>query len=403
MRSEWFIRCLVLLCGTGAELSFSCASGSWVQREHCARLDHVGGFYPRDGGHWRWHQLEPKPELDEEWQWAAPPHSPPAKSGCALERAEGRAPLVCASVAALRRAQCVPPTRPYSLLLVGDSINGDVYKDLASLLKTRAIGTLRYEGTSLLACDLADAPAGGAFELRYALRADKLDDAGWDDPARGWAAQACRADMVWINTGAHFDGVARFERALANVFARLNATCGADFAPGGRRRLLFRLTPEGNPMCQSKDPARLVLHDMGEWQARVGRVIRGEIEPSAEDEYISGWHWDQFPLLNARAAALLPALLPGAEVVDVVPLSRLRPVVGWSRRPDRPLDCLHGSPAVREWVVLMLNHAVASACRRAALCRGDERRTDYRAMDHSNSNGTSQGGSPPPQLAPIPR
>ena len=367
-------RCVVLLCGTAAELTFSCAPGSWAQREHCARLNHSDGFYPHDGGHWRWHQVQTKPKLDEEWQWTAPPHSVPAKSGCALERADGRAPLACASVAALRRAQCVPPTRPYSLLLVGDSISGGFYQDVASLLKTWPPANLRYEGTSLVFCEQADAPADGAFELRRVVRADTLVDHGWDDPASGWVAQACRADMVWINTGAHFDGVAGFERVIVKVFGHLNGTCGADFGPGGRRRLLYWLTPEGNPLCQSKDPARLVLHDMGEWQARVGRVIRGEIAPSADAEYDAGWHWDKFPLHNARAAALLPALLPGAEVVDVVPLSRLRPVVGWKRRsPDKPLDCLHGSPAVREWPVLLLNHAVASACRRAALCRGDAR------------------------------
>ena len=64
----------------------------------------------------------------------------------------------------------MPPTRPYSLLLVGDSINGDVYKDLASLLKTRAVGNLRYEGTSLLACDLVLSSALHGIIFADALR-----------------------------------------------------------------------------------------------------------------------------------------------------------------------------------------------------------------------------------------
>jgi hypothetical protein len=45
------------------------------------------------------------------------------------------------------------------------------------------------------------------------------------------------------------------------------------------------------------------------------------------------------------AAKMLAPL--GVQMLDVVPMTRLRPTVDWNFRTGNNLDCLHGNPAVR--------------------------------------------------------
>ena len=42
-------------------------------------------------------------------------------------------------------------------------------------------------------------------------------------------------------------------------------------------------------------------------------------------------------------------------MVDVAAMARLVPVAKWERRPGKPIDCLHGSPAVPWYNSLILN------------------------------------------------
>ena len=42
-------------------------------------------------------------------------------------------------------------------------------------------------------------------------------------------------------------------------------------------------------------------------------------------------------------------------MVDVAAMGRRVPTTGWERRPGKPIDCLHGSPAVPWYNLLILN------------------------------------------------
>lgn len=54
--------------------------------------------------------------------------------------------------------------------------------------------------------------------------------------------------------------------------------------------------------------------------------------------------------------------MPGIKVIDVVPMTRLRPPHDWGQRPGKKLDCLHGNAAVAEWNTLILNSIAADVC-----------------------------------------
>jgi hypothetical protein len=47
----------------------------------------------------------------------------------------------------------------------------------------------------------------------------------------------------------------------------------------------------------------------------------------------------------------------GAEVLDVVPMTRLRPSLDWGQRPGKKLDCLHGNVAIH---VFYARHVVTN-------------------------------------------
>ena len=94
---------------------------------------------------------------------------------------------------------------------------------------------------------------------------------------------------------------------------------------------------------------------MNDWEREVWRVINGSTPVAAgQPNFSKDWHWDLYQRLNVNAEAVLHR--HGVTIVDVVPMSRLRPIHGWETYdPKKPLDCLHGDPASRDWNELVVN------------------------------------------------
>ena len=202
------------------------------------------------------------------------------------------------------------------ILMVGDSISIRQFQDL----KRR-----------VARCD-----ADVAF-----LRADRLRER---DLAKGQqeAYPVCRADLLIVNTGAHYPDVKPFAQDLRAFLRSLNDTCPTTPVT------VFRTTPEGNPLCNSK----MVVRD---WEAQVWSVLNGSrpVPPDALS-FSRGWHWDLFQRYNAEALRLVAAY-DWVTMVDVAAMARLVPTGGWVTRPGKPKDCLHGSPAVPSYNALVLN------------------------------------------------
>ena len=173
------------------------------------------------------------------------------------------------------------------------------------------------------------------------LRADRLRER---DLAKGQQAAypVCKADLLIVNTGAHYPDVQPFAQELRKFLRSLNDTCPT------RPVTVFRTTPEGNPLCNSK----MVVRD---WEAQVWSVLNGSrpVPPDALS-FSRGWHWDLFQRYNAEALRLVAAY-DWITVADVAAMARLVPTSGWERRPGKGLDCLHGSPAVPWYNALVLN------------------------------------------------
>ena len=202
------------------------------------------------------------------------------------------------------------------ILMVGDSISIRQFQDLKRRVQR---------------CD-----ADVAF-----LRADRLRER---DLAKGQqeAYPVCRADLLIVNTGAHYPDVKPFAQDLRAFLRSLNDTCPTTPVT------VFRTTPEGNPLCNSK----MVVRD---WEAQVWSVLNGSrpVPPDALS-FSRGWHWDLFQRYNAEALRLVAAY-DWVTMVDVAAMARLVPTGGWVTRPGKPKDCLHGSPAVPSYNALVLN------------------------------------------------
>ena len=173
------------------------------------------------------------------------------------------------------------------------------------------------------------------------LRADRLRER---DLAKGQqeAYPVCKADALLVNTGAHYPDVRPFAQDLTKFLRSLNDTCPTT------PMTVFRTTPEGNPLCNSK----MVVRD---WEAQVWSVLNGS-RPVPNDalSFSRGWHWDLFQRYNAEAAQIIAAY-DWITTVDVAAMARHVPTGGWVARPGKPKDCLHGSPAVPWYNALVLN------------------------------------------------
>ena len=96
------------------------------------------------------------------------------------------------------------------------------------------------------------------------LRADRLRER---DLAKGQqtAYPVCKADALVVNTGAHYPDVRPFAQDLTKFLRSLNETCPT------RPVTVFRTTPEGNPLCNSKQR----VSDAADWEAKVWTVMNG--------------------------------------------------------------------------------------------------------------------------------
>ena len=96
------------------------------------------------------------------------------------------------------------------------------------------------------------------------LRADRLRERDLTKGQRE-AYPVCRADALVVNTGAHYPDVRPFTQDLTKFLRSLNDTCPTTPVT------IFRTTPEGNPLCNSKQR----VSDAADWEAKVWTVMNG--------------------------------------------------------------------------------------------------------------------------------
>lgn len=182
-----------------------------------------------------------------------------------------------------------------------------------------------------------------------------------------WIKDACASTVSVISTGAHWasraNGEKNFNTTTQRAFEALRGACPKD-RPSSPT-VLWRTLPEGHPNCNAERAefiGRRTLRDMNDWEREVWRVINGSTPVAAgQPNFSKDWHWDLYQRLNVNAEAVLHR--HGVTIVDVVPMSRLRPIHGWERYdPKKPLDCLHGDPASRDWNELVVNALAAELC-----------------------------------------
>ena len=191
-----------------------------------------------------------------------------------------------------------------------------------------ANGTLSIIGDSLAVSQL-HALARSATDVPLGPRDDGFDVPCGNSALRvrmvranidaGWVSAACGSDVVFLNSGAHWGRhearVRNYRPSLERALADLDAACGGDFR-AGRRQLLFRSTPEGNPFCH----AGLDFATTAAWEATVGCVLDGRCDPGNFTEtpvvFDVAWGWRRFSRLSPRGSScikiwrLLTQLLP---------------------------------------------------------------------------------------------
>jgi len=103
---------------------------------------------------------------------------------------------------------------------------------------------------------------------------------------------------------------------------------------------------EGNPWCNTKLSAQEnnQYWNMSAWSSFTWSIISGK-KPPPDNLFKLSWSWGKFQAYNMIAAKMLAPL--GVQMLDVVPMTRLRPTVDWGIRSGKNIDCLHGNPAVR--------------------------------------------------------
>jgi hypothetical protein len=208
------------------------------------------------------------------------------------------------------------------------------------------------------------AAVGDAFFKVEFFRSDKLDVRRSRD--RAWLEAGCKADLLVLNTGAHFSrDQLEFKDRLGAAIHAINISSSS--ASGGKRPplVLFRTTPEGNPLCNSRGGVLTAR----QWESEVWAVINGSKPVPPGDPYFSrGWHWDQFQHYNAIAQRIA-ARYDFLHVVDVVGMARIHPTPqNWiidttttaadkkrGSNKKKPLDCLHSNPAVPTYNTLIFN------------------------------------------------
>lgn len=103
---------------------------------------------------------------------------------------------------------------------------------------------------------------------------------------------------------------------------------------------------EGNPWCNTELNVQRTKQywNMSAWSEVTWSILSGA-KPPPDELFKKSWSWDKFQTFNMIAAKLFAPL--GVQMLDVVPMTRLRPTLDWGIRAGKPIDCLHGNPAVR--------------------------------------------------------
>ena len=105
--------------------------------------------------------------------------------------------------------------------------------------------------------------------------------------------------------------------------------------PSDAHRLIWRTTSMGHPRCNTYNAPLSSVHQAAE--ALLGCEV-----------CVEQWGWHTFPMYDRAASELLGAI--GAHVLDIRPMSALRPDAHSAKLFRGQPDCLHYAlPGVPDW------------------------------------------------------
>lgn len=177
-----------------------------------------------------------------------------------------------------------------------------------------------------------------------------------------WVEEVCfKATVAVVNTGAHASGQDGFEADFRAALDRLLEVCGEGIRRGVPT-VFFRTTAEGNPWCNTV--GHVPPPSMDAWDEDTWLVLTGDRPAPPDKLFNPAWHWREFQSYNRYARLALEGT--GIRLLDVVPMTRLRPTDDWGQTDFRgkPIDCLHGNGAAHEWNTLIINSIAALVCER---------------------------------------
>jgi hypothetical protein len=212
-----------------------------MHRTNCVKKSNPLGFYTYEHGAWglmnsgNGGMSEYRYQIDSK--------------ECRIEYDVIKQKTLCDILNLERSAQCKSPKEKMKILFMGDSLTSvQHYTFLAQLDK--------------------DAFNKCNFAVEF-LRSDEMKMS-----VKGWLETVCAADIIWLNSGGHFHDAKRFKDLFLPAMLALNSTCGADIATG-KKRLVFRTTSEGNPLCNSENKTQIEFRNMSQWDEVIGSIIRG--------------------------------------------------------------------------------------------------------------------------------
>lgn len=223
-----------------------------------------------------------------------------------------------------------------SLAFVGDSLTFSMYKALVGQLdEPFMLHEYNTRNRGLQICGNMSSSRLGYFRQDHLL----VKEVHKQGDGRAWA-HAINLFEIWvINKGAHVmfnKTYITWEHfgADTNNTARFLKTLPAN------KTIIFRTTPEGHPNCS---PQSVAISD----------VVTDETDGETFNPVNSStsWYgWDTFPARDAAVLAEFKRAFPSLIVLDVVPMTRLRPDGHASSH-----DCLHYHlPSVPDYWVYML-------------------------------------------------
>lgn len=312
------------------------------------------------------HLVGQRPELG--WIWEPTVDDP----GCVALR---KGQSVLPSIDTLTHAFCKSHAGA-NILLVGDSMQGQLFSSFASIFAAQEPTTRRelharqnswsscriqkdYKlypheiDHSVTLCDNGPRGAAGGVSLRFIrnewLMFDDADNERIRSPGRGttsgqmrgagltmcsWEAAAADADIIVLNRGLHYAFDQKMREELNQTFSKLEALARrrTTSSRGPIRSILYRGTQAAIPNCSTlPDPLT------SPWQAPAG--------------YVSPYGWERLERHNRIARALIHRLPAPFGFLDTNYATSLRP---GGRRGGT--DCVHFClpGPMDEWTRLML-------------------------------------------------